>query len=802
MKNYICLLCICWMQFFMHALANEAVVSDFSSKDTDSIYYSDLHKLRKAHPWHCIKASEKEISTAVDFIKGYKPQKITKDDWGYVHKLSKTVSNLAYAASKELPEGRYFNDFIETLFTDKVIEQIPNFMYSRYDDVRKIPANFLSALPVCNVEQQRKLIASVKHLIEFEKLYQDAATIRTSINTDYMYNVLPHLFACALYQPDKKQAIKDLLAFSHYLSACTQYSPGSKDGLKIDGTGFHHWTHYNGYMYAYKTWVQHMAYLKGTAFRIKVDAYQRMKKAIVSEYLMSTLPVSEEEHYFANSLSGRHPFAGLAVDFTQELFQELIEIGGDIEGKKIDEELAGYYNAFFQTDHYKQIKPKELNGFYQFNYSPSGIYRHDNWIATMRCPTTVFWGGEIYNKTNRFGRYQSHGTLEILYNGSLERSGYPSRWKRFDGERGGWDWNVVPGSTTVHYTDWDEMMPNGNTADRFDQRSATTNFSGALSWGDCGIFACTFDQDDHWGNRRFVSTNLTFCKSVFAFDGILVSLGSGISAQGDYADDRLTATNLFQALTYKGNEEFILNGEKLNEGDLLTLNTNKSNWLITPCTTGYLIPSKNDPLTIFYGQQTTPGPEGTSTTSFGTRCAAKAYINHGVKPINKKYSFAVIPNTTPKTMATLAKQLFHKKGLFEIKQQQDSLHILKHIPTGILAYALFAPTFSLQEGILYSSDMPLLLMERFYKKRNQLELAVCSPNLRPKLIKGNKEWIATPTISTLQLKGCWQVPNCPSKGILSCSYEKGYTKIILELKEGLPLYLKFNKANPNETIER
>ena len=96
------------------------------------------------------------------------------------------------------------------------------------------------------------------------------------------------------------------------------------------------------------------------------------------------------------------------------------------------------------------------------------------------------------------------------------------------------------------------MMPNGNDADRFDQWSATTKFSGALSWGNCGMFACAFDQGDHWGNRRFVPTNLTFCKSVFAFDGILVSLGSGIGSRGDYADDRITATNLFQALEYKG----------------------------------------------------------------------------------------------------------------------------------------------------------------------------------------------------------------------------------------------------------
>ena len=203
---------------------------------------------------------------------------------------------------------------------------------------------------------------------------------------------------------------------------------------------------------------------------------------------MATSSTSDAEHFYANSLAGRHPLYGLDVNFSKALFRELVEIGGDIDGKEFDPELAAYYNAFFKTNHYKGIAPRKLDGFYQFNYSPAGIYRQANWVATMRCPTTRFWGGEIYNKTNRFGRYQSHGTLEVLYEGSLAASGYPYKDKK-SAAKGGWDWNVMPGTTTVHYTDWKSMLPNGNNADRFDQWSHTTNFAGALAWGDCGLFA-------------------------------------------------------------------------------------------------------------------------------------------------------------------------------------------------------------------------------------------------------------------------------------------------------------------------
>lgn len=796
MKRYI-LLSLCCLYLWAGLRANNGNTEpDRLPTDTASCY-EDLRKLRQKHILSVGQVDKSELQNAAAFratvcLQGTEP--IPNE---VARSLSAAVRSLAYAACADLPEGEQFSEFIDTILANRAIERIPKMVYSRYGDVRDIPAGFLSALPACNARQQGRLIAAVKQLIEFEKLYQNAVTVRNNVNTDYLYNMLPHLFICSLHQPDKQQAVKDLQAFSHYLSACTQYSSGSKDGLKPDGTGFHHHTHYNGYMYAYKTWVQYMDYLKGTVFRIDADAYQRIKKAVVSKYLMATLPLSGNGHYFANSLAGRHPFAGLAVDFGQELFRKLAEVGGDIENKEIDEELAAYHNAFFPTNPYPQIAPKKLEGFYQFNYSPAGVYRHDNWVATMRCPTTVFWGGEIYNKTNRFGRYQSHGTLEILYNGALEQSGYPAGWKRFEGKRGGWDWNVVPGSTTVHYTDWKEMMPNGNSADRFDQWSVSTNFSGALSWGDCGLFACAFDQGDHWGSRRFVPTRLTFCKSVFAFDGILVSLGSGIGSQGDYANDRLTATNLFQALACQEEFPFLLNGKKVDKETHLTLHTDKDYWLLTPCTTGYLVPAGNDPLTVFYGEQTTPGPEGADASSFHNRLAAKAFINHGIKPAGKRYCYAVVPHTTPQTMKTLSKRLFHKKGIFDIRQQQDSLHIVKHIPSGTLAYALFAPATALEEGVLQASDTPLLLMERRSKKKNLLELAVCSPDLRPKPTGGSgKEWTSTPTLTTLLLKGNWQASGSEGESLITCSYQEGKTKVVLELKEGLPLYLKFCKATP------
>ena len=542
MKNFLGLFLLLSLAGQPHAQASEATDNSIPSAvthhsgNTSDTSIEDLLKLRKKYPLKPAKATKAEVQRAIDFIKTFDTAKMETVKIEDTRKLAAAIRALAYAAQENLPEGSEFSPYLDKVLNDGVIERIPAFPYNSYTDVRVVPVDFLSALPVCTPEQQGRLIESVKGLMEFYKLNQKDAILKRTVNSDYLYNVLPHLFVCALHNPDNAQAAEDLRSFSRYLSACTQYVPGEKDILKPDGTGFHHKTHYNGYMYSYRTWVEYMGRLKGTAFRITRDAYQRMSKAIVSVYLMATSSASDTEHFYANSLAGRHPLYGLDVNFSKALFRELVEIGGDMDGKEFDPELAAYYNAFFKTDHYKGVTPRKLDGFYQFNYSPAGIYRQANWVATMRCPTTRFWGGEIYNKTNRFGRYQSHGTLEVLYEGSLAASGYPYKNKK-SAEKGGWDWNVMPGTTTVHYTDWKSMLPNGNNADRFDQWSHTTNFAGALAWGDCGLFAAAFDQDDKWGSQRFVPTHLSFCKSVFAIDGMLFSMGSGVSAQGEYPDD-------------------------------------------------------------------------------------------------------------------------------------------------------------------------------------------------------------------------------------------------------------------------
>lgn len=744
----------------------------------------ELNEFRKKYKLAAPKATPKEVEAASPYMEVDK-SKITLQQG---RDIAKNVRVLAFAALENGGEAKKeFNAFLDYLFEENIIESIPKYQYSNYGDVRKVPADLLSALPACDDARKSRLIAAVQNLLEAQQMYLSAEEILKQVNSDYIYNVLPHLFICAVHNPSEEQAIKDLNAFSHFLSACTQYSQGGDDILKPDGTGFHHKTHYNGYMYSYRTWVEYMDRLKGTSFRIDKEAYRRMSKAIVSVYLMAVRSDSDKQRYFANSMAGRHPFTGLDVNFTQKLFESLIAVGGDVLGVAYDPELASYYNFFYKSRKYADAPEVNADGFYQFNYSPAGVYRQGNWVAVMRCPTTNFWGGELYNKTNRFGRYQSHGTLEVLYEGGLAKCGYPVNKEK---KSAGWDWNMMPGSTTVHYTDWKEMMPNQNDADRFDQWSLTTNFAGALAWKDCGVFAAAFDQGDHWGGRRYEPTKLTFCKSVFAIDGMLFSLGTGISAKGSYSDEWATATNLFQSIISKDCKELVVDGKEMKQGPALVIDSKQSAWIVAPTTTGYFIPKGHDELVIQYEEQSSPSSDGMAA-GMGKAVAAKAYLRHGVKPEKKDYQFLVVPATTPERMKELAKKQ-EKSELFKVIAAKDSVHIVKHLPTATMAYTLFAPAADLSAGVLCASATELVVMERLDKKGQKLSLALCNPNLRP-VKTGNKTWKSTPTEASIELKGTWTAEGEGSETISLEKNDRGNTILRTVLNEGNPVYVSLVK---------
>ncbi|GAB1415071.1 chondroitinase family polysaccharide lyase [Paludibacter sp.] len=658
-----------------------------------------------------------------------------------------------------------------------------------YTPARTIPSQFLNLLPACTDEQKVELLKLVRWLSYYDKIYDSEATYLQSLNSDVVYLFLPHMMAIALFQTDDAVAVRELKAFKRFLERNTEYVPGGGDILKPDGTGFHHNTQYNNYMYSYQTWTEYINYLKGTVFRIGLPAYNRLKKAVISKYIMATTDTNNARHY-ANTLAGRNPFSsGVQVFYSRALFENLIDIGGDIMGTSIDEDLAGAYNYFFKSNKYN-VTEKNYDGFHQFNYGSLGIFRKNNWVVTMHAPTTKFWGAEIYSGANRFGRYQSHGALEVTYNGTVANSGYPG-----NKTGGGWDWNVVPGTTTVHYTSWQDMMPNKTTSDRFDQYTKTKNFSGALAWGNYGIFATDFDQIDTWGSQKFVPTNLVFKKSMFAFNNLIISMGTNISSSGSYDASMLTATNLFQNLVSSVSTAPVLNGTEVTNPNTVILSSMQDNWMVNAQGTGYFIPKGNDEVKLIYGSQKSPVESGSDYANPTTTVnAVKSYINHGVKPTNKSYVFAVVPGTNSSEMQDIASQMANDGGsVYKIQMQNEYLHAITYKPENINAYSFFGARFNLNFGIVKSSTGEHLLMHKADEISGRQYFAATNPNLKP-VSDANFGWKSSTTQATLTIAGEWLPLNQPD-GVQIHPFSNGETQITLTFKDGEPLYFSLRRKD-------
>lgn len=687
-----------------------------------------------------------------------------------------------------------FNDFLDHILDQGIGEGCCYQTKPQvYAPIRKdVCPRILNLLPACTNEQKTEVLKLSKWLSFYGKLYDSPDTYLTRLNSDILYNYLPLIFGIALASSDDAVAVREMKCVKRFLERNTEYVPGDLDILKVDGTGFHHNSHYNNYMYAYQPWIDHIYNLKGTSFKISPDSYQRLKKAIISLYTMATTSTDDYKQT-ALSLSGRIPFgvSQRRINFTKTQFDKLIQIGADCMNIPVDEELAAAYNFFFKTTKYN-VPEKKYEGFFQFNYSPLGIYRRNNWVVTMRSPSKILWGAEIYSAQNVLGRYHCHGSLEVNYSGpTLAYSGYPT-----NSTGGGWDWNVVPGATTVHYTSWKEMMAyqtNSSSPWReFNQFTKTKDYSGALAWDDCGMYSCDFDQLDTWRStyQAFKPTNLTFKKSMFAFDDMVLSIGSDISSSGSYDNSMITATNLFQCIISSVVGNLTINGNAITYPHTTSLDNSVDNWILSPTGTGFIIPKNNDVVDVKYISQTTPKSNGSDYASPTTTSkAAKAYFNHGIKPTNKNYSFILIPGTNQTKMQALMTQYQNNsEAFFKIHSHTNILHSVTYTPKGITAYSAFQPLDNLAYGIFNSTDSPLMLMEKLDSTSTSktLSVAACNPNLNPKPT-ALYHWVSAPKTTTITLDGEWTEINSSPKVEFLSPYENK-TQVKLTFQDGESLY--------------
>jgi hypothetical protein len=509
-----------------------------------------------------------------------------------------------------------------------------------------------------------------------------------------------------------------------------------QDGIKIDSLGFHHRAVYNAYMYAYETFIYALKMLIGTPYQISKESYINFRNAVYAFVVMSN------NSTFGNSLSGRHPFhTNLSVIKNINVMNMLIDVGIDILGYP-DPKIVAYYKRF-KPDYnkYPEIKAEPIpTGFWQFNYGNLGIYRQGTWLASIKGINKFFWGTEIYSNANRYGRYQSFGAVEIIYKDGLVASGM---------SRKGWNWNMPPGTTTIHLP-FDELVATKARTDIYNQFSVMGT---AISFGGEDSFhhAIKGEMGLHATFLNF--SNLKANKSVLAYDGKLLCLGSNIMSKDS---SHLVATNLFQIKVDDTTTQF---HDDL-KGNVI---------LIDPKGTGYLIVDKD--VSHDVKEQTSPDQSGNGAKS--SAVYDSAFIKHGVAPTSESYHYIIVPNTNDYEMQNI------NLSDYNILQQDNHAHIVHLVKENIYAYALFTGNLDLNHGLIKFNSSPCLVM-----------LKEDGDDLHLKLV--NPELFITKT-TEIVLKGKWEISEIIAGKVSLISNNNDETRLLFSSKDGIPVELNLNK---------
>ncbi len=634
------------------------------------------------------------------------------------------------------------------LFTEYIIDQgiaeggRNDLATNSYTNARTFPLGFLEALSLYPESLRTDVTNMLKWSHEYNKIYEQNPT--PGQNTDFVHIKLTFLFEIACSLTSASEAVSDLKFLKSFLEENTEISQGFRDGIKPDGTGFHHNSHQLSYMYAFGTWAERAYSLKGTIFKISQAAYDNMVFAYKSIFLESS-----QGGVTANSESGRTPFPA-KVPINQSQFAKLVELGGDIIGLNFEPGLAAFYNYTYKVNTYPTPNV-DYDGFYASNYANMGVKKSGNWTAVMKGLTSYFFGSEIYPTQNRYGRYQSYGALEILYNGTLENSGYTLNGK-------GWDWNYMPGTTTI-VLPFNKLQAGNSRADEYQ----VSDFVGALSLGKNGIFGMEFQQRN---TSNYTTSNLKFKKSVFAFDDLLICLGSDISVtnnQGSVVSTLFQTASTTATPTMYDSSLTPITGTFASSYPLAT----EYKWLTSSQGTGFYLPQGNNDYRIELGSQTTP--DNTSLTGVETNTVnfTRAYLVHGNQPAivtPAKYEYVVAPSITATTMQTLS-QTLASGSIYTVLNQDSEFHAIKYIPDHTTAYVFFKPKTSLNVGLLRSSSKPAIISIKEYETDKVL-VTINSPDLN-RIANDVSGFISSPQIINLGLIGEYTIVSNPNNATVN-----------------------------------
>ena len=500
---------------------------------------------------------------------------------------------------------------------------------------------------------------------------------------DSWHTLLMAKFVSAMMFPDAREQEQALSGLSRWLSSSLRYTSGTIGGIKVDGTTFHHGGFYPGYTTGVLATVgEFIAFTNGTSFELTEEARQHIKSAFIAMRNYCNL------YEWGIGISGRHPADYLRL----------------VRGKDTP-------NArFFKKEGVKAAQAPQ--GFFVYNYGSAGIFRRADWMVTLKGYTTDVWGAEIYAKDNRYGRYQSYGSVQIMGKGdpvSRAGSGFVQE---------GWDWNRLPGTTTIHLPF--ELLDSplkGTTMAR-----SKENFSGSTSLdGKNGMFAMKLMERDY---ENF-TPDFVARKSVFCFDNRMVCLGTGITnSNTEYP----TETTLFQTK---------YNGKDSKVGD-------DGYWLHDGYDNYYHVV---DGAVRSQVAEQESRHEKTRAVTKGK--FSSAWIAHGKAPKDGTYEYMILIQPSSSDLEELRKTLPYK-----VLQRDQTAHVVYDKETGITGYAAFETYQSANDKVVASIPAETMVMVA-QESDKSIRLSVCDPNLNIEEKTYTTKEPSRPIRKEICLKGRW-----------------------------------------------
>ncbi|WP_289118878.1 chondroitinase family polysaccharide lyase [uncultured Bacteroides sp.] len=582
---------------------------------------------------------------------------------------------------------------------------------------------------------------------------------------DSWHTLLMAKTVSALLFVDERERARALAGLSRWLSGSLQYSPGTIGGIKVDGTTFHH----GGFYPAYTTGVlamvgQFIALTSHTRYVPTMEARQVLKSAFISMRNYCNI------YEWSIGISGRHPFGGSMKENDVAAFAYLA-LAGDLSGESntFDHHLAADYMRLCNNDTPEAIyfrkegitPAKAPQGFFVYNYGSAGIFRRNDWMVTLKGYTTDVWGSEIYRKDNRYGRYQSYGSVQIM--------GYPSR-KASGFDENGWDWNRLPGTTTIHlpFDLLDSPLPGTTMA------HSKENFSGSSSLeGKNGMFAMKLMER----NLKNFTPDFVARKSVFCFNNRMICLGTGISNSNASFP---TETTLFQSTFQKGKSDIYVDGKLKDVPFHQELNDGKRHCIQDGYNNYYLV--NGDNVQIQIARQDSHHEKNRAKTQ-GT--FASAYINHGAAPQNAGYEYMVLIQPSPKELDAA-----RRKAPYQILHKDSIAHVVIDKQTGITAYAAFETYLPQKDELFLSIPAETMVMQK--QSGSNLLLSVCDPNLNISEKAFTTKEPSRPIEKKLILKGQWKCKTLQE----DVTVEVGQTETVLTVtcRHGQPIeFILLNK---------